>query len=153
VVPAKGLHHASGLPIISEPVTVISTITPLFLGKTFQTLLGCYGSRPEAAAFEFLILTATRSSEVRKAVWAEFDLDGAVWLIPKERMMKSRRAHRVPLSTRCLQILLEARAMNPHNQLVSFKPRLTAWVPTQVLNNCMKLVFERFQSRAAYLHL
>ena len=68
-------------------------------------------------AFEFLILTATRSSEVRNAVWAEFDFDNAIWDIPKERM-KSRKAHRVPLSQRCLQILREARALNPDSQLV-----------------------------------
>ena len=68
-------------------------------------------------AFEFLILTATRSSEVRNAVWDEFDFDNAVWEIPKERM-KSRKAHRVPLSQRCLQILREARALNPDGQLV-----------------------------------
>ena len=68
-------------------------------------------------AFEFLILTATRSGEVRNAVWAEFDFDNAVWEIPKERM-KSRKAHRVPLSPRCLQILREARALNPDGQLV-----------------------------------
>ena len=68
-------------------------------------------------AFEFLILTATRSSEVRNAAWAEFDFDNAIWEIPKERM-KSRKAHRVPLSQRCLQILRDARTLNPDGQLV-----------------------------------
>ena len=68
-------------------------------------------------AFEFLILTASRSSEVRNAVWAEFNLENAIWTIPKERM-KSRKAHRVPLSQRCLQILREARSLNPDGQLV-----------------------------------
>ena len=32
-------------------------------------------------AFEFLILTATRSSETREAVWSEFDLEKAIWVI------------------------------------------------------------------------
>jgi integrase len=68
-------------------------------------------------AFEFLILTAARSGEVRNAVWNEFDFDNAVWEIPKERM-KSRRAHRVPLSPCCLQILREARALNSDGMLV-----------------------------------
>jgi integrase len=40
-------------------------------------------------AFEFLILTATRSSETRQSVWSEFDLDNAIWTIPKTRMGKS----------------------------------------------------------------
>ena len=68
-------------------------------------------------AFEFLILTATRSGETRGATWAEFDLEGAIWNIGKERM-KSRRDHRVPLSKRCLTILRLARALNPDGTLV-----------------------------------
>ena len=33
-------------------------------------------------AFEFLVLTATRSGEVRNDRWPEIDRDGAVWTIP-----------------------------------------------------------------------
>lgn len=33
-------------------------------------------------ALEFLVLTATRSSETREAVWSEFDLEKGVWTIP-----------------------------------------------------------------------
>jgi integrase len=61
-------------------------------------------------AFEFLVLTATRSGETRLATWSEFDLDKAEWLIPASRM-KAKRSHRVPLSPRCLQILDEAKAL------------------------------------------
>ena len=68
-------------------------------------------------AFEFLILTATRSGETRVAVWAEFDFEKALWIIPKERM-KSRNDHCVPLSGRCLAILQQARALNPDGDLV-----------------------------------
>ncbi len=68
-------------------------------------------------AFEFLILTAARSSEVRGAVWSEFDLNSGIWIIPKERM-KTRKPHRVPLGPRCLAILREARTLNPDSVLV-----------------------------------
>lgn len=57
-----------------------------------------------ARAFEFLILTATRSGEVRGAVWDEINLAEKVWIIPAERM-KAGKAHRVPLSDRAIQIL------------------------------------------------
>ena len=67
-------------------------------------------------AFEFLILTAARSGEIRGAVWSEFDLGKAIWVIPKERM-KSRKSHAVPLSPRCLAILRAARTLNPHGVL------------------------------------
>ena len=35
--------------------------------------------------FEFLVLTAARSGEVRLATWDEMDLDAAVWTIPAAR--------------------------------------------------------------------
>lgn len=57
-----------------------------------------------ARALEFAILTATRSGEVRGAVWDEFDLDAAMWVIPKERM-KAGREHRVPLSPAALALV------------------------------------------------
>ena len=59
------------------------------------------------AAFEFLVLTAARSGEVRGARWAEIDLEAQVWTIPGERM-KSKTAHRVPLSPRAVEIIAEA---------------------------------------------
>lgn len=61
-------------------------------------------------AFEFLILTATRSGETREATWNEIDLANAEWIIPSARM-KAKRAHRVPLSPRCIAILEEAKAL------------------------------------------
>ena len=61
-------------------------------------------------AFEFLVLTACRSGEVRNARWEEIDLEGAVWTIPAERM-KGKREHRVPLSGRALAVLHEARRL------------------------------------------
>ena len=63
-------------------------------------------ARPAVAALalELAILTATRTSEVLKAQWAEFDLDAGLWTIPAERM-KARREHRVPLSKRALAIV------------------------------------------------
>jgi integrase len=59
-------------------------------------------------AFEFLILTATRTSEVLLAKWDE--IDGDAWTIPAERM-KSGKAHRVPLSPRCVEILNRAKEL------------------------------------------
>lgn len=58
-------------------------------------------------AFEFLILTATRTSEVLEARWDEVDLKAKLWTIPADRM-KAGRIHRVPLCSRCVKILTEA---------------------------------------------
>ena len=48
-------------------------------------------------ALEALILTATRSGEIRGATWAELDLKAALWTIPAARM-KMGKVHIVPLS-------------------------------------------------------
>ena len=61
-------------------------------------------------AFEFLVLTACRSGEVRGARWQEMDLAGREWRIPPERM-KTGREHRVPLSSGALAVLQKARAL------------------------------------------
>jgi integrase len=57
-----------------------------------------------ALALEFTILTAARSGEVLGAKWSEVDLVAKTWTIPGSRM-KANKAHRVPLSTRALEIL------------------------------------------------
>lgn len=62
-----------------------------------------------ALALEFIILTATRTSEVLNAEWTEFDLDAGVWVIPGQRM-KSGKEHAVPLSPGTLVILQKVRA-------------------------------------------
>lgn len=62
-------------------------------------------------ALEFLILTATRSGEVRGAVWTEFDIESAIWTVPAHRM-KAKREHRVPLSLSCLDVLRQAAELN-----------------------------------------
>jgi len=60
-----------------------------------------------AMALEFTILTATRTNEVIGARWDEIDLHAKVWTIPADRM-KADREHRVPLSSRCIEILTRA---------------------------------------------
>lgn len=57
-----------------------------------------------ARALEFAILTAARTGEVVGAKWQEIDLDDGMWTIPAERM-KAGKEHRVPLSSRAIEIL------------------------------------------------
>jgi integrase len=57
-----------------------------------------------ARALELLILTAARTSEVIKAEWSEFDLEGGLWTVPKERM-KGGEEHTVPLSSAAMMLL------------------------------------------------
>lgn len=62
-------------------------------------------------ALELLILTATRTSEVLLARWNEFDLENRVWIIPAHRM-KAKRAHRIPLVERGVEIVRAAKSVS-----------------------------------------
>ena len=83
---------------------------------------GCDALLATRLAFEFLVLTATRSGEVRGARWEEVDFDNALWTVPASRM-KSRKAHRVPLSGPALAVLREARECLSAAELVFPSPR------------------------------
>lgn len=67
-----------------------------------------------ARALEFLILTASRSGEVRGADWSEIDLEARIWTVPGSRM-KAGREHRVPLTDRAISILEEMAAAQGTN--------------------------------------
>ena len=73
-------------------------------------------------SFEFLVLTAARSGEVRMSTWSEIDLEASTWTVPAKRM-KARRDHRVPLCRRCLEILAEVRGLSPRGSALIFPAR------------------------------
>jgi integrase len=86
------------------PYNIISDFIPLLARRDDLS----------ARALEFTILTATRTNEALGAKFEEFNLDQGVWVIPKERMKKGKREHRVPLSEPVLKIV-----NNLQNQNVS----------------------------------
>ena len=97
---AKVRHHAA-LPY-GEVAAAIAKVR------------GCNAPNATAAvklAFEFLVLTASRSGEARGARWSEIDLEAALWVVPAARM-KAGKEHRVPLSARALAVLREARRLH-----------------------------------------
>ena len=69
---------------------------PQFIAEHIRCATRFEVTRP---MLEFLILTASRSGEVRGAVWSEIDFEAETWTIPAERM-KAKVAHRVPLTER-----------------------------------------------------
>lgn len=85
----RKVEHHSALPYVELPA--------------FMAALRARDS-VSARALEVTILTAARTSETVKAVWAEIDLQVRVWTIPGDRM-KAGREHRVPLSDRAIEIL------------------------------------------------
>ena len=71
-------------------------------------------------AVEFVILTGCRSGEARNATWDE--IDGDTWTIPGERT-KTGKPHRIPLSSRALELLDEARELGDGTALIFAAPR------------------------------
>ena len=71
---------------------------PAFMGRLRER------ESVSARALEFVILTASRTSEAIGARWEEIDPDAAMWNVPGSRM-KAGVDHAVPLSHRAVEIL------------------------------------------------
>ena len=90
---------------------------PVYLAK----LAAYEGDVHTVQALRLLLLTATRPGEVRGAVWSEFDLDAALWIIPAERM-KMRQEHRVPLALQAVAVLRTMQTLSGDRLLVFPSP-------------------------------
>lgn len=123
--------------ITANPVTVIDHILPKQSSKPEHQPAMPWRIIPEfvkahlaklepgdstRAALLLLILTATRSGEVRGAVWEEFDLTKCVWTVPASRM-KAKEHHRVPLSKAAIALLKALKEQQLHETLVFPSPR------------------------------
>ncbi len=85
---------------------------------------------------EFLILTATRSGEVRGMTWDEVDLENGIWIIPAKRA-KAKAAHRVPLSAPALEII-RAQAMQRGSSPLVFPSRRNTPVSDMTLTKVLR---------------
>jgi len=106
-----------------------------------QEMRECPAGQAVKLAFEFLILTAARTSEVLRATWNEIDLASKAWTVPAVRM-KAREQHQVPLSPRCLEILETAKEIACGSEYV-FPGRS----PTKPLSNMALEMVVRRMSR------
>jgi len=94
--PVREERHAS----LTKPTEVTALM---------RTINGYQGTFVVRCALRLAPLVFVRPGELRKAEWSEFDLDGATWRIPAERM-KMRTEHLVPLSRQAVEVLRE---LNP----------------------------------------
>ena len=92
------------------------------VGEALRKVKGSNAWPATKLAFEFLVLTAARSGEVRGAKWEEVDLEARTWTVPGERI-KAGREHRVPLAPRALAILAEAEELAEGSGLIFPSPR------------------------------
>ena len=103
--PARWRDHLDLLLPAPEKVSPVKHLAavPLAEAKLMWQLI-CGTGGMGAQALQLQILTAGRSGEARGARWSELDLEGAVWVIPKERM-KAKREHRIPLPRQAVELL------------------------------------------------
>lgn len=103
LISANPLDDISALLASDKRIVAHQPAAPWQMVPSFvkEHLAGAGGAK---AALLFAILTATRSGEVRGAIWDEIDFDNRLWIIPAERM-KAGVEHRVPLSEQALAIL------------------------------------------------
>jgi integrase len=77
-------------------------------GQLLRDIDNYQGQPVTRAALQLIALVFTRPGELRQALWQEFDLEGAQWVVPAERM-KMRREHIVPLVPQSVSILTDLR--------------------------------------------
>ena len=106
----KAVHHAA-MPYMDVPAFV-------------EALRASNNGAMTRLAFEFLLLTATRTSEVLEAEWTEIDQPELLWTIPAARM-KAGREHSIPLSKRAAEILREARLVSENSDFIFPEKTLT----------------------------
>lgn len=110
------------------------------LGAFLRALCGYSGSKMTQYATRLLMLTGTRTIELRAAEWREFDLSKGLWEIPEGRM-KMRRKHSVPLSRQAVALLEEIQQLTGRGKYV-FPGRSNAGKPMSeaTINQLIKRV-------------
>ena len=103
------------------------------------------GAAQTRLALRLVVLTFVRTTELRAARWREFNLDGAEWQIPSERM-KMREPHIVPLSRQACEVLAELRPLAGKSEFVFPSPGAEGYMS----NNTMLYAMYRmgFHGRA-----
>ena len=109
--PTGALRGAIGAPRRSRGHKAM----PLNEVPNFLRTLASYDGDPRTRlALQLMLLTFTRTTELRAAKWAEFEkLDNeneALWRVPGERM-KMKREHVVPLAPQVVAVLRQLRAL------------------------------------------
>jgi integrase len=100
--PVTGGHFAA----ITEPAKI---------GELLRAIDGYIGQPSTAYALRMAPYVFVRPGELRRAEWREFDLNGAEWRIPGERM-KAREPHLVPLARQANDLLRALRPITGHGR-------------------------------------
>ena len=123
--PTRDLKGAIMLPVAQHRAAVTD---PAKLGELLRAIDAYQGTPVVRAALALAPLVFLRPGELRKAEWAEFDLDGATWTIPAARMkgrLKAKQngpAHVVPLAPQAVAILRDLHPLTGKGRYVFPNP-------------------------------
>jgi integrase len=82
---------AKGLPRQSDEPDHHAALPYVEVPHSIERLQASGSAESVQLAFEFLILTATRTNEVLGATWDEIDQSQQLWTIPAKRMIRRTR--------------------------------------------------------------
>lgn len=102
-------------PVVSTSRAAITD--PAKVGDLLRAIDSYQGSLVTKCALQLAPLVFVRPGELRKAEWAEIDLDAAQWRIPAARM-KMREEHVVSLAPQAVAILRELHPLTGRGQYV-----------------------------------
>jgi integrase len=106
--PSLDLRGALTAPKVVHRAAIVD---PAEIGALLRAIEDYDGLALTKEALKLAPLVFVRPGELRKAEWAEFDLEHAEWRIPAAKM-KMRRLHRVPLSKQALAIIRDLQAFS-----------------------------------------
>ena len=90
---------------------------PKRVGDLMRSIYSYSGHLHTVAALKLSPLVFVRPGELRKAEWAELDLEGMEWRIPGGKM-KMKVDHIVPLSTQAVALLRSVQPLTGHGRYV-----------------------------------
>ncbi|WP_116830165.1 tyrosine-type recombinase/integrase [Pseudomonas syringae] len=157
---AKGVvesNPATDLDVVAAPQKAPRHHPHVSFSELPELLERCDGSKINTltrCAIRMLVLTAVRPGELRNAPWSEFDLDAAIWTIPKERM-KARRPHVAPLPTQAVDILRQLQPITGRYPLVfAGQHNPSRPMSENTINKALRLLgYENRQTGHGFRHL
>ena len=102
---------------IRPPRKLAEALSKVEIGEFVRRLKAYNGSRTVVIAIWLLLYTASRTIEIRRAEWTDFQLDEGLWTIPANKM-KKRRPHTVPLSRQACALLRELHTISGNGRLL-----------------------------------
>jgi integrase len=112
--PTRDLKGALTAPTVTHYGAITD---PKRVGELLRAIDGYEGQGLTKLALQIAPHVFVRPGELRHAEWGEFDLEGALWIIPAGKM-KMRKPHHVPLSRQAVELLREVQSVTGPNGYV-----------------------------------